>query len=73
MGAHSWSAALPLGKRRSCDWSTTLDEIRALRASGALPKPLREESRLRWWMLPLGFAGLFFSAILISHLASWLL
>ncbi|MFE3060361.1 hypothetical protein [Nocardia sp. NPDC059239] len=51
----------------------TLREIRALRAAGVLPKELREETRVRWWMLPLGFVTLVFSAILISHLVSWLL
>ncbi|MFE2962010.1 hypothetical protein [Nocardia tengchongensis] len=51
----------------------TLREIRALRASGVLQKELREETRVRWWMLPLGFVTLFISAILISHLVSGLL
>lgn len=36
----------------------TLREIRALRAAGALPKSLRDETRLRWWMLPVGFVTL---------------
>ncbi|MFJ9371017.1 hypothetical protein ACIRRA_42330 [Nocardia sp. NPDC101769] len=49
----------------------TLGEIRALRAAGVLPKSLRDETRLRWWMLPLGFITLCVSAILISHLISW--